>query len=226
MSVRWVRLLWVLAALLIPAAVPGEIVRLKDDSTLRGRLMQVNGDTLVFKSSYGTLRVHRNQIVSIVFDDSAAALSPAVATTPAKTPGGKSRIEVVFKDRDLSSKINIDLKKDWDERVKANHIVTELFVDGHVVYSSIDTTMDKRIYHGHTTVMKNNVELTDFGVDVATGLHHARLVVRNAGEVSHRKFFDPEPLDKVLAIDNLELTAGEIYRVHVQISKGNLKLYQ
>jgi hypothetical protein len=86
--------------------------------------------------------------------------------------------------------------------------------------------MDKRIYQGHTTVMKNNVELTDFGVDVPAGLHHARLVVRNTGDVTHRKFFVPEPLDKVLAIDNLELTAGEIYRVHVRISKGDLKLYE
>jgi hypothetical protein len=30
----------------------------------------------------------------------------------------------------------------------------------------------------------------------------------------------------VLAIDNLELTSGEIYRLHVEIKKGNLKIYQ
>jgi hypothetical protein len=226
MSVRWLRVVWVVAAVLIPAAAPGEIVRLKDDSTLRGRLVQVNGDTLVFKSAFGTLRVHRDQIVSIVFDDSITAPAPVTSAAPAKSSGGKSRIEVVFKDRDLSSKIGIELKKDWDDHVRANHIVTELYVDGHVAYSSVDTTMDKRIYQGHTTVMKNNVELTDFGVDVPAGLHHARLVVRNTGDVTHRKFFVPEPLDKVLAIDNLELTAGEIYRVHVRISKGDLKLYE
>jgi hypothetical protein len=212
-------------ALAIPAVAPGETVRLKDDSTVRGRLVQVSGDTLVFRSSFGLLRLHREQVVSIVFDDSAALSAPAAGAAPGPdATAGRSRIEVVFKDRDMSSKINIELKKDWDARVAANHIVTELFVDGHLSYTLTDTTMDKRIYHGHTTVMKNDVELVDFGVDVPSGLHHARLVVRNAGLVTYRQFFDPEPLERVLAIDNLELSPGEIYRVYVEISKGRLKV--
>jgi hypothetical protein len=227
MSVRWNRLVWVLAALVIPAVAPGETVKLKDQSTVRGRLVEVRGDSLVFRSSFGTLRLHRDQVVSIVFDDSAAAaIVTAVPAVPAKPPSGKSRIEVVFKDRDLSSKIGIELKKNWDDHVRANQIITELYVDGRVAYSTVDSTTDKRIYHGHTTVMKNDVELADFGVDVPSGIHHARLVVRNAGGATHRQFFEPEPLDKVLALDNLELAPGEIYRVHVAISKGNFKVYQ
>jgi hypothetical protein len=225
MSVRWLRPLWVLLALSIPAAAPGEIVKLKDESTVRGRLVEVNGDTLVFRTSFGMLRFHRDQVISIVFDDSAAAATIA-APAPVKPATGKSRIEVVFKDRDLSSKIEIELKKNWDDHVRANHIITEFYVDGRVAYTAVDTTTDKRIYHGHTTVMKNDVELGDFGVDVPSGLHHARLVVRNAGVVTHRSCFDPETLDKVLAVDNLELAPGEIYRVHVEISKGKLKVYQ
>lgn len=225
MSVKWLRVLWVVAALAIPAAAPGEVVKLKDESTVRGRLMQVNGDTLVFRSSFGTLRLHRSQIVSIVFDDSAVGL-PAAAVTSAKATGGKARVEIVFKDRNLSSKVAIELKKDWDTLIEANHIVTELFVDGHLAYSAVDTTMDKRIYHGHTTVMKNDVQLADFGVDLAAGTHHAQLVVRNAGSVTHRAAFEDDPLEKVLAIDNLELKPGEIYRVHVEMSKGRLKIEQ
>lgn len=225
MSVRWNRLVWVVTALMIPAVAPGETVKLKDESTVRGRLVEVRGDTLVFRSSFGLLRLHRDQVISIVFDDSAAAAA-IVTAVPAKPATGKSRIEVVFKDRDLSSKIEIELKKNWDEHLRANHIVTELFVDGRVAYSAADTTTDKRIYHGHTTVMKNDVELADFGVDVPSGMHHARLVVRSAGVATHREFFDPEPLDKVLALDNLELAPGEIYRVHVEISKGKLRIYQ
>jgi hypothetical protein len=226
MSVRWKRLVWVLAGIMLPVAAPGETVKLKDQSVVRGRLVEVRGDSLVFRSSFGVLRLHRDQVVSIVFDDSAAAVAPIPTAVPAKPATGRSRIEVVFKDRDLSSKIGIELKKNWDEHVRANSIVTELFIDGHLAYSVVDSTTDKRIYHGHTTVMKNDVELADFGVDVASGLHHARLVVRNAGGVTHRKFFEPEPLDKVLAIDNLELVPGEIYRVHVEISKGRFKIDQ
>src|SRR5882672_1737303 len=123
MSVRWLRLVWLLA-ILAPAAAPGEVVKLKDQSTVRGRLVQVVGDTLVFKSTFGTLRFHRSQVISIVFDDSLGAT--ILTTTPASpseaATGGKARIEVAFKDHELSSKIQIQLKKDWDAHVRSNHI--------------------------------------------------------------------------------------------------------
>jgi hypothetical protein len=213
-----------------PAVAPGEVVKLKDASTVRGRLVQVVGDTLVFKTTFGTLRFHRDQVVSIVFDDSsvvtAVVAPPLVPATGAKAPEGMGRIEVVFKDRDISSKIAIDLKKDWDAHIAANHIIVELLVDGHTVYSVADTTMDKQINQGHTTVMKNSIELTDFGVDVPSGLHHAKLVVRNAETTKFRADFDPQPLELVLAYDNLDIRPGEIYRMDVGISKGKLKMGQ
>lgn len=225
MPVRWLRLLGFLVVL-APAAAPGEVVKLKDQSTVRGRLVQVVGDTLVFKSTFGTLRFHRDQVVSIVFDDSAQAVvtaaQPVVVAPP--EPAGRGRIEVVFKDRELSSKIAIELKKDWDAHIASNHIVVELVVDGHTVYSMADTTMDKRINKGHTTVMKNIIELADFGVDVTSGLHHARLLVHNRDVTTYRKDFDPEPIDMVVPFDNLEIRPGEIYRLDVGISKGKLKM--
>lgn len=224
MSLRWLRLLGLLA-LLVPAAAPGEVVRLKDQSTVRGRLVQVTGDTLVFKTTFGTLRFHRSQVVSIVFDDSAQALVAMPVTARADT-AGKARIEVAFKDRELSSKIKIDLKKEWDAHIAANHILVELLVDGRVAYSMADTSMDKRINKGHTTVMKNNIELKDFGVDVTSGLHHAVLVVRNRDTVKYRQDFDPEPLDMVVPFDNIRIRPGEVYRLDVGISKGKLKMGQ
>jgi hypothetical protein len=207
---------------MIPAASPGEVVKLKDQSTVRGRLVQVAGDTLVFKSTFGMLRFHRNQVVSIVFDDSlgSAALNPAPATVPA----GKARIEVAFKDRELSSKIAIQLKKDWDAHVRSNQILVELLVDGRTVYSVADTTMDKTLNKGHTTELKNDIELADFGVDVTSGLHHAKLVVRNRDVITYRKDFVPEPLDMVIPFDNLEIRPGEVYRLDLAISKGKLKM--
>ena len=223
-----VRRLCFLLLLMIPAMAGGEVVKLKDDSTVRGRLVQVDGDTLVFRSTFGTLRFHRDQVVSIVFDDSvwAEIAAPAPAAGGAVTAQGKGRIEVGFKDRNVSSKIAIDLKKDWDEHIAANHIVVELFVDGALAYTAIDSTMDKRIYKGHTTIMKNDAELKDFGVEVASGHHTLRLVVRNADTETYRTFFDPAPLDIVLAVDDVEVRPGLSYRLDVRISKGILRLGQ
>lgn len=229
MRVRW----WRLASLLfliIPAASSSEVVKLKDQSTVRGRLVQVVGDTLVFKSTFGTLKFHRSQVISIVFDDSmetaavAPGAVPAVPPEVAAIPAGKARIEVAFKDRELSSKIAIQLKKDWDAHVRSNHILVELLVDGRVAYSHADTTMDKTINKGHTTELKNEIELTDFGVDVPSGLHHAKLIVHNRDVVTYRKDFVPEPLDMVVPFDNLEIRPGEVYRLDVGISKGKLKM--
>lgn len=229
MPVRLLRLASLLF-LMIPAASSGEIVKLRDQSVVRGRLMQVEGDTLVFKSTFGTLRFHRQQVISIVFDDSAesaAIVPPAATTSPATTaPAGKGRIEVVFKDRELSSKIGIDLKKDWDAHVSSNHILVELLVDGRVVHTDADTTMDKTINKGHKTVLKNDIELADFGVDVESGLHHAKIVVRNRDTITFRGDFEPEPIDMVVPFDNIEIRPGEVYRLDVGISKGKLKMGQ
>jgi hypothetical protein len=221
------RVFLAICALMVPALAPGEVVRLKDASTVRGRLVQVTGDTLVFKSTFGTLRFHRAQVVSIMFDDSAATVVTGVAgETAAPAPAGKGRIEVVFKDRDVSSKIAIELKKKWDEHIASNHIVVELLVNGHVMYSAVDTTMDKQINKGHTTIMKNSAEVADFGVDVPSGMHHATLVIRNSDAKTFREDFDPKPLDMVLAVDNIQIRPGEIYRIDVDISRGKLKVVE
>jgi hypothetical protein len=186
----------------------------------------------VFKSAFGMLKIHRAQVISIVFDDSlgSVALAPALVPVPSVAadgsaiPAGKARIEVAFKDRELSSKIAIQLKQNWDEHVRSNHILVELLVDGRIAYSYADTIMEKTINKGHTTELKNEVELKDFGVDVPSGLHHAKLVVRNRDVVTYRKDFVPEPIDMVVPFDNLEIRPGEVYRLDVGLSKGKLKM--
>ena len=229
MPVRWLRLASLLF-LMIPAASSSEVVKLRDQSVVRGRLMSVEGDTLVFKSTFGTLRFHRDQVISIVFDDTAESVAivsaPPAGSPNTGAPAGKGRIEVVFKNRELSSKIGIDLKKEWDEHVKSNHIIVELLVDGRVAYTTADTTMDKTINKGHRTEIKNDIELADFGVDVASGLHQAKIVVRNRDTITYRKDFEPEPIDMVVPFDNIEIRPGEVYRLDLGITKGKLKMGQ
>jgi len=227
-TTRWMMLIACAFAALAPAAVPGEVVRLKDASTLKGRLVRVDGDTLTFMTSFGPVRIARAQVLSIVFADSAGVGAVVPTTAGAVTAGGdtagKGSIEVAFKDRELSSKVAIDKKNLWDEHVAANHIVVEFLVDGLVVYTVSDTTMDKRIYKGHTTVLKNNVNMSDFRVEVPSGMHHAKLIVRNADPNTFADDFDPEPLNLVLGLENLDVRNGEVVRLDVGITKGKLKM--
>lgn len=225
-------------ALLLPAAVPGEVVRLKDGSTLKGRLIKVEGDTLTVRLSIGTpIKIHRDLVESIVFSDSIAANpfgampTTATAVPAAKVPAGVATVEVRFEDRKVSSKITIEKKKNWDEKVLANHIVTEFVVDGAVVYSAVDTTTDKTIYLGQEKQLKNEAKLADFDVKIPSGKHRCKLLVRNRDPETFYDSFDPEPLNLVLDFEEFSLDPGEVVRVDIRMDKGLLrmsspKLYQ
>jgi hypothetical protein len=206
-----------------PGAAPAEIVRLRDASSLNGRLVRVEGDSLTFHLGVGpTVHLHRSQVRAIVFYDTAPPAAPAAPAAAAAT--GSGTIEVAFKDRELSSKIAIELKKEWDAHVGANAIVVEFLVDGVVSFTSVDTTMDKRIYHGHETVLKNDIKLPDFTVAVPAGMRQCKLIVRSRGTDQYRDDFDPEPLNMVLAFNNLMVQNGEITRLDVGLARGKLRM--
>jgi hypothetical protein len=220
-------------ALLLPAVVPGEVVRLKDGSTLKGRLIKVEGDTLTIRLSVGApIKVHRDQVESIVFSDSMST-SPVrtVPAAPAVVAAGVGTIAVKFEDRKVSSKITIEKKKNWEEKMRSNDIVVEFVVDGAVVYSKADTTMDKTIYMGQEKQIKNDAELADFEVKVPGGKHLCKLVVRNRDPDTFHDSFDPAPLNLVLDFDTFSVDSGDIVRLDIRMDKGLLrmsspKLYQ
>jgi hypothetical protein len=224
---RSVRRAWcalALAASLLPVVVSGAVIRLKDGSTLRGKLVRVEGDSLTVRLNIGTsIRLHRSVVESIEFTDSIVAPPPvpAPATT---TPKGVGTITIVFEDRNISSKITIEKKKDWDAHVRSNHIIVELVVDGVVAYSAVDSTTDKTIYKGHEKQLKNNAELADFNVQVPAGPHHCSVVVRNRDPDTFRDDFDPSPLGAVLDLGEVTVAPGGFARIDIRIDKGLLRM--
>jgi hypothetical protein len=217
-------------ALLLPALASGEVVRLRDGSSMRGRLLAVEGDSLTFRLAIGPrVKIHREQILAIAFDDSlgAAVLAgPGAVASPlaAPVPQGTGKITVAFKDRSVSSKISIKRKKNWDEHARSNHIVLELLLDARVVYSVVDSTTDKTIYKGEITQLKNNTVLEDFSVEVPAGVYQLEVIVRNLDEQTFREDFDPEPLHAAIVIDNFEVRTDRGARVELGIDKGALKM--
>ena len=214
--------------LVLPAVVPGEVVRLKDGSTLKGRLLRVDGDTLTIRLSIGVpVKIHRAQIESIAFTDSipaGAVLRPADPVTSTPPPaGGAGTIMVKFEDRKVSTKITIDKKKFWDEKVRSNDIVLEFVVDGKVAYTAADTTTDKTIYKGVEKQLKNDAELPDFSVQVPSGRHRCTLVVRNRDPDTFHDSFEPAPLNQVLDFDELSVAPGGIIRLDIKMDKGFLR---
>jgi hypothetical protein len=221
---------WVAAglalAVVIPALATGEVVHLRDGSSLQGRLLAVAGDSLTFRLAIGPqVKIHRAQVLSIVFDESAGTAPPALGT-PTLPPAnsGVGTITVSFKDTKISSKISVHMKKDYEAHVRSNAIVVELIVDGNVVYSATDTTMDKTIYKGHETQLKNDATLEGFSVEVPAGRFQCEVIVRNFDENTFRDDFDPEPLHAALVLDEFEVRADGGVRIEVGIDRGTMKL--
>jgi len=228
---RGLFLMLLVPALLVPVLAGGEVIRLRDQSTLNGRLVKVDGDSLTIRLTVGPhVRVHRSQVLSIVFDEAAgslpAASAPAMVSPAVTAPVGEGTLEIAFKDRDVSSKISIEKKKDWDSRQAGNHLVLELLVDGRIVSSVTDTTMDKTIYQGHTTQLKNEITIKDFGVPVPAGIHQFELRLRNRGADQFEDAFDPEPITMSLLLDNVEIRAGQTTRATVGIARGKMRMGQ
>jgi hypothetical protein len=214
-----------LAVLLLPVVVFGAVIKLKDGSTLRGKLVRVDGDSLSVKLSIGsTVRLHRSLVESIEFTDSIVAPPPVSTQPTSTTPKGVGTISVVFEDRNVSSKITIEKKKDWDAHVRSNDIIVELVVDGLVAYSAVDSTTDKTIYKGHEKQLKNDAELADFTVQVPAGPHRCSVVVRNRDPDTFRDDFEPSPLGAVLDLGEITVAPGGFARVDVRIDKGLLRM--
>lgn len=219
--------LWTAAALLVclPAVGMGDVVRLKDGSTINGKVVSLVGDTLTIRTSFGaTLRVPRASVSVVSFGDTLAALPPAAQAPERKAEGGMGTIGVTFVDDNLSSKIGIYRNRDKEALMRANWIKVSLIVDEVEVYASIDSTMDKTIYQGPTRLYKNTIEFEDFDVDVPAGFHHAALLVRNVGLDDYKDAFDGDPLDMRLNLDNIQVSADKTLRVRVGIKRGKLRM--
>jgi hypothetical protein len=227
MATMW---LGVVTALCAPALSRGDVVTLKDGSTLKGRVLSLVNDTLTVRTTFGAeIRIERSKVELLSFGDSIAAPVTTGAVTPsmpAVTPAGAGRggIAVTFLDRDLTSKIKAPARGDRDAFIAANAVEQLLIVDDVVAYSWRDTTMDKTIYNGPERVYKNDVKLEDFDVELPAGFHHAQLVIRSVGFDEFAGSFDSEPLDLVLNLDNVEVPAGKTVRVKVGVSRGRLRM--
>jgi hypothetical protein len=214
------------AGVFAPALTRGDVVLLKDGSTLKGRVLSLAADTLTMRTTFGAeVRVPRSKLAQVSFTDSLVVpVTGGVAPAPGRVPSGTGTIAVTFADRGVSSKIAAKARGDQEPYLHANWIEMRLLVDDQVVYTQRDTTMDKVIYNGPERLYKNEIELEDFEVDVPAGPHHARIVVTNVGADDYAAAFDTEPLNMVLNLDNMEVPADRNVRVRVGIKRGKLRL--
>jgi hypothetical protein len=214
-----------LAALIVPVILQSAIVYLKDGSELRGEVVSFEGDTLVFDPSFGgRLKIYREDILRLIFDESTDPGPPTAAKPAAQV--GPGSISIVFKHDKVNSKIAVKNKTKSRERelVIANWIQQLLIVGSDTVYSQIDTTMDKTIYKGHEKELKNTIHLEDIRAKVDAGVYKCVVVVRNLGADDYESEFREGPLDMVLVFETVGIYTNQTTTLQVAIKKGFMRM--
>ncbi len=206
----------------LPVVLQSEVLVLKDGSEVKGKIVTFEGDTLVFAPSFGgKIRIHRDNIVKIIYDETQRESSSG--TQPG--PTGDGILRVVFKNDKLSSKISVTKKNKnhADEILKANWIEYYLIAGIDTVYANVDSTMDKTVYKGHQRLYKNTVRLEDISVTIPAGTYRCTVVIRNRGAESHEDLFDEGPLNLNLLIDVVTVIKDQGTTVTTAIKKGFLR---
>ncbi len=224
--------LWicVAAVVLTPAVLRGEVLYLKDGSTIRGSVVELVGDTLTFDPAFGgRMRIARSLISSIVFSDASASI-PVLPGAGVENRAATGKVEengflaVSFKDKSVSSKVVVESATDEARLLRANWIVQALVVNGDTVFCRVDSTTDKTIYKGHARQYKNDAELNDIEVPLASGVYRCFLAAASRGADWKGVEFEAYPLDLSLAVDNLQIFPGRTTRVEIGIKKGRFRL--
>lgn len=210
----------ILLVIVIPTFIYGEILHLKDGSSIRGEVISFKGDTLHFKTSYGSvLRIHKDNVLRIDYADEPMA-PRMVPVEPTSTEPGS--LIVRFSKMKLMSKISVHRNQDRKGHELENAIEQSLTISGKKVFSRVDTTTNKIIYQGPETVLKNEFEPVEMRVGMPAGIYQVKIVIANPYVDKYAKDFPDEPLYKDVFVDAIVINAGG-YTV-VQVGKRRKRL--
>jgi hypothetical protein len=208
-----------------------EVLYLKDGSTLKGRLVKVDQDTLYFETLFGSaFRIHREKVSRVDFVEGLIPASPGIDSQVHvdEEPG---TLHVSFEKFTLTSRIVVERDREREAHEQENAIEQVLLVDGKQVYSMIDSTTDKVVRMGPETVLRNDVQPVDFKIALAPGLYDCAVVLANSRASVYVKQFDPAPLDRKLILDNVDVRPGEATHVRIGLKRkswrsGKSELYK
>lgn len=204
----------------VPAVTQGEVLRLKDGSSIQGKLVRLVNDTLYFETSFGAeMRIPRHQVVRIEFVESASATGgqePTAVSPQSSLPG---TVMVSFEKFKLTSKVTVHRGKDEEGIVRANSIECAFYVGSNKVYSLIDSVTDKEIREGPDTVFRNDIRPVEFKVAVPSGSYQCRLFLRNASPDLHKDAFVGDPLEKRLLLENIKVLPAQTTHLRVGMKR-------
>jgi hypothetical protein len=192
--------------------------------------VRVEGDTIYFQPSFGSepLPFHKASVWRIQFDDaekpSQGMTRVDQPSTPAMNPAEPGSLIVAFGELDISNKIVVHRKRNYEELERANAIRSALIVDGLEVASVIDSTTDKVYREGPDTYLKNTIRMNDFRVKLDSGPHSCLILIENLGASAYKKHFESTPLELSLNVENVVIYPKRSTTIEIGQKRGTFKL--
>lgn len=204
-------------SLVAAGTLESEVLRLKDGSAIRGRVLKMDADTLHFETSFGSrIAVHRDKVAAIDLDETGASAPsgppPAGAHLQSAEPG---TLSVSFDKFEVTSRVVVERGGERESYERENSVELSLLVNGKRIYSVIDSVTDKTVRNGPETVLRNDMRPRDFDVAVAPGIHRCVVAFGNTRASAYTELFEPAPLDRKLVLDPVRIEPGE--KTHVRI---------
>jgi len=128
---------------------------------------------------------------------------------------------VQFGNAKFSTKALVRRGKREEEILEANYIEQSLYVDGRMVFTAVDSTMDKVIRKGPDTIYKNTIVLRDVALELPSGPHRVRVSVKNRNP-RHDHLIDP--LDQTLDLGDVIVYPRRTLTLKVEKKRSKLGL--
>lgn len=217
--------------LFLPGLIRGEVLYLKDGSSIQGKLLRFVNDTLYFEASFGSeVRIPRDQVVRVDFSASGAAIQqPGTGQTSVPWENELAgTVLVSFEKFEVTSRISVHRDQNKAALLRTNAIECALYIGPLKAFTAVDSVTDKTIREGPDTVYRNDMAPKEFQVAVAPGSYQCRLYLRNVVGPGLEDSFVGDPLQKDLLVQNVKVLPGETTQLTVGMKKkmlGSPKLF-
>jgi hypothetical protein len=206
-------------AFCLPVLLKSETLYLKDGSSVKGRIVKTENDTVYFETSFGaSIRIPKDKVARIDFEGVLPQTQPQPDSTmrSVEEPG---TLLVSFDDFQLTSRIVMKRRGDKSEYERENSIEQALFVGEKKVFSAVDSTTDKIVRQGPETVLRNDAKPVEMRVPVTPGVHQCTIVIGNTRASLHVDSFDPSPLSRRLVLDGIGVVSKQTTALRVGLKR-------
>ncbi len=206
----------------------GHEVRLLDGTVLQGRVLLLDGDRLVMATAFqDSLAIPRSQ-VAVILLEAGAAPPPAPAgdaasiakTKPVAKKAELGRVEIAIKGDPVRSSARYRRKEDRPDAIELNTIHLRVFVDGELVLSRSDDTIEKDFQESNWHYLRNTHQFETVSFDIPSGRHEVQIVIGNRMDLLKQGERQSELVSAELILKEITVRPGQTTRVAIK-GKGS-----